>query len=359
MDKKQPFSKKDIVQLKWNDAIRFRPRMYIGHLDQKGFMYTLKNIILSYPVAENQLERVEFEIIGNRNAILTLYHPNSRIYNNWSKLVFHPTNPFHMDLNVLNALSSEFSLTFFGTNNINLGEQEYQCGILKKGHQIEEITCDKLKVEFILDDEIWGQNFQFNETYISHEIRGLAYLKKDTKFIIKYQVEELYSNIIYHFKKGLNDKLEVEKINGSGGTYFDTYTCNSLNNFEMELAFAFREYSVDEPILKSYANDYNTSENGSHVDGLLKGLTYGVMKYFQKNNLVDKYRISEKGIQENLIAMINVRLKNARFSGCVKNKLANPEIIEPIANFVSELLYSKIERDEESTKKIIRKFEIP
>jgi len=82
------------------------------------------------------------------------------------------------------------------------------------------------------------------------------------------------------------------------------------------------------------------------------------MKYFQKYNLVNEYKISEKGMKENLIAVINIRLDAAVFSGCVKNKLANSEIIEPISNFVADLLFEKIEADEESTKKLIQKFKV-
>jgi DNA gyrase/topoisomerase IV subunit B len=91
---------------------------------------------------------------------------------------------------------------------------------------------------------------------------------------------------------------------------------------------------------------------------LLKGLTYGVMKYFQKHELTEKYKISEKGMKENLVAAINIKMDAPVFSGCVKNKLANPEIIESIANYVAELLFKKIEKDEKATERLIRKFEI-
>ena len=82
------------------------------------------------------------------------------------------------------------------------------------------------------------------------------------------------------------------------------------------------------------------------------------MKHFQKYDLVNKYKISEKGIRENLIAAIHIKLENPMFSGCVKNKLANPDIIEPIANRISDILFKKIEDDPEAGKKLISKFEI-
>lgn len=99
-------------------------------------------------------------------------------------------------------------------------------------------------------------------------------------------------------------------------------------------------------------------ENGTHIDAFLKGLTYGVMKYFQKYELTDTYKISEKGMKENLIAILNIRMAAPVFSGCVKNKLANFEIIEPIANEIATLFFNKIEADKAATQKLIQKFKI-
>jgi DNA gyrase/topoisomerase IV subunit B len=110
--------------------------------------------------------------------------------------------------------------------------------------------------------------------------------------------------------------------------------------------------------LKSYVSDFLTFENGTHVDGLLKGLINGVMKYFQKNELTELYEMSEQGMRENLVAAINIKVKRPNYGGCVRDRLTNPEIIEPIANYVSELLFKKIEEDEEATKELIRKFKI-
>lgn len=63
-------------------------------------------------------------------------------------------------------------------------------------------------------------------------------------------------------------------------------------------------------------------------------------------------------MQENLVAAINIKLQNPFYSGCVKNKLANPEIIEPIANYVAGLLFEMIEQDEKATEQLIRKFRV-
>lgn len=147
-------------------------------------------------------------------------------------------------------------------------------------------------------------------------------------------------------------------LNGLGGGYFSTSIDEKIGDFNIEAAFAFRKYTVDESFLKSFVNDEYTHENGTHVDGMLKGLTYGVMKYFKKNKLTNDYKISESGIREGLIGAINIRMENPNYSGCVKNKLANPEVLQPIADYFANLLFKKIEDNDEFTQHLIDKFKI-
>jgi len=47
-----------------------------------------------------------------------------------------------------------------------------------------------------------------------------------------------------------------------------------------------------------------------------------------------------------------------QFSGSVKNKLANKEIIKPIESYVTNLFIEKLEEDKESAKKLLWLFEV-
>ena len=82
------------------------------------------------------------------------------------------------------------------------------------------------------------------------------------------------------------------------------------------------------------------------------------MKYFQKYNLVNQYKISEKGVKEHLVCLLNIKMENPVFSGCVKNKLASSEIIEPIAEYISNCLFELIDNESLETQKLIQKFKI-
>ena len=357
MSEKSEYSEENIKELKWSEHIRKRPRMYIGQVNEKGFMDMFKGIISS-AILSTDAKRFSIELNDNSKAKFQFDNQRGEVKNSWGKFISNPTNPFILELFALNALSKEFQISFWDAEYNKIYEEQFEEGKVISGKEIESIDCSFIKVEFLLDDKIWGKDFKWNKIYITHQLREFAYLYKRTKFEIIYKEDNEDCKLIYHFKNGLKDRIDIEILNGLGGSYFETEVDEKIGDFQIELAFAFRDYSVDAPYLKSYANDYFTFENGTHVDGLLKGLTYGVMKYFQKHELVNKYKISEKGMKENLVAALNIKMDAPVFSGCVKNKLANPEIIEPIADYVAELLFKKIEQDEEATKRLIRKFEM-
>jgi len=358
MTKKKKHSKKDIQERKWNDHIRLRPGMYLGAINLTGFVNLLKGIF-SASLSQLQADTIYFDFRNANEGEIIIENITKPVIDNWSKWNPNSKNIFIIEFQTLNALSLIFKIELTDSEGEVKLKQEYENGELITGDQAEApVICNRLQINFKLDKGIWGDRFNWLESFINYEIREFAYLYRGVKFKVSYEIDGEQCNTIYFFENGLKDRIEVEKLKGLGGTYFDTYVNTGISDFNVELAFAFRDYSVDEPFLKSFVNDFYTHENGSHIDGVLKGLTYGVMKYFQKYDLTEKYKISEKGMRENLVAMLNIRMNEPIFSGCVKNKLANPEVIEPIANYISGVLFDKIETDEKSTEKLIRKFKI-
>ncbi|MEL7252067.1 MAG: hypothetical protein AAFO03_26875 [Bacteroidota bacterium] len=330
--------------------------MYLGQVNTRGFVEMLKGIIRMM-VRDCQATFVNLEFDKDLGAKISYDNHSEFIENNWGTINTR-SHPFSIEYCVVNALSERFTMTFRNDLNEVIQIQKYERGILTSGEQAERISCSSVEVDFSLDRGIWRNDFQWNLTFIIQHLQELAFLYKGVTFSIEYEESNEASRIVYHFEKGLENRIELEILNGLGGCYFKNYIDKKIGGCQFEIAYAFRNYDVDQPFIRSYVNDYYTPDGGTHVDGILKGITYGVMKYFQKHNLTEVYRISEKGIKDHLVCFVNIRMHAPIFSGCVKNKLANSEIIEPLASYVSEQLFGRIENDSESTEKLIRKFKI-
>ena len=347
------YSEDNIQSIEFYEHIRKRPGMYIGHVNHKGFMDTLKKFISKF-----------IEVSGS-NTVKILFKDR-----NEGEITFNNINkPIRQDLATLNKddLQSTFELSILNSLSRNMtinfdmdaaSSQRFLSGKPIKEYSNKLINCSQIKIEYQLDNEIWGNEFQWNINYLSYELREFSYLNRNVKFEISENKGNYSVTNTYQFNQGLNDRLEIEILNAIGTCYFRHHVIFKTENFEVEIAFAFRNYTVDPNFIRTYVNSEITPEHGSHLDGFLKGLTYGVMKYFQANKLTSDYKISEKGMKEGLVCLINIKMENAIFSGCVKNKLANSEIIEPIAKHISEELYKSIQEDDESTQKIIDKFKI-
>lgn len=341
-------------ELTWQEHIRKRPGMYLGQVNHKGYVDTLKKLITQV-INFSECDTVRLTFENNCEGVLEFDNIKKGIRNDISVINLKDYSNT-IDLPVLNGVSKWMNITFYkeegrATQQFVKGESE-----TKTTNQI--VNCQKLRINYSLDASIWGDEFKWNSNYISYELREYCYLNSTVKFEITESNDSMINTNTYKFENGLSDRLTIEILNGIGTCYFKHHFIQNIKNFRLDVAFAFRQNSVDQSFIRTYVNNEITPENGSHLDGLLKGLTYGVMKHFQAENLINDYKISEKGVKQGLVCLMNITMDDAVFSGCVKNKLANSEIIEPIANYISELLYESILRDQESTAKLIDKFKI-
>src|SRR4029079_5268444 len=82
----------------------------------------------------------------------------------------------------------------------------------------------------------------------------------------------------------------------------------------------------------SFANNINTIEGGTHMQGCRSALTRTLNKYARDKALLKEKEDNLEGedVREGLAAVISVKLQNPQFEGQTKSKLGNP----PIAGLV-------------------------
>lgn len=355
--KNKKYTCKDLKVISWDEAVRLRPAMYIGTINNRGFIDMIKGILTSF-LSQKKSNLFIISLIKKNKASIQFNNLKAPISENCATIFRNP-KPFEIELGVLNALSKKFEILFLDKKNTEISSQKYLKGRIQGNKpKNKEITCNTVKFTFTLDKTIWRENFEWNESYITHEIRDFAYLYKETKFVINYNVGNEKCKIIHHFKNGISDRLKISKLNGLGNCLLETFFNQKINDFYLETAFAIRDYSVDKTFIESYVNDHPTIENGTHVEGLLKGIRNGIRRYFVNQSLDGLGKISKKNVEKNLIAIVNIRLETPSYGGCVKNKLLNSEVINPIADYASSLVFQKLKEDNKLVEKLIQKFEL-
>src|SRR5665647_2202035 len=105
-----------------------------------------------------------------------------------------------------------------------------------------------------------------------------------------------------------------------------SYFEKEQDDYAIEIAFQYTTgYSEN---IFSYANNINTPEGGTHLNGFKSALTRSVNTYARKNGFLkgnDK-NLTGEDAREGLTAIVSIKLLDPQFEGQTKSKLGNTEV---------------------------------
>ena len=107
----------------------------------------------------------------------------------------------------------------------------------------------------------------------------------------------------------------------------------------------------------AFANNINTHEGGTHLDGFKFALTKVINNYARSKNILKERdrNLSGDDCREGLSAVISVKLHDPQFEGQTKTKLGNSEMRSFVDNMVREKLTDYLEENPKTGKMIIEK----
>ena len=77
-------------------------------------------------------------------------------------------------------------------------------------------------------------------------------------------------------------------------------------------------------MIYSYANNVNTIDGGTHIEGLKLALTKVINDAGKKLNVLkESDRLTGEDVREGITAVVSVKLENAQFESQTKDKLNN------------------------------------
>ena len=357
------------------EHIRKRPGMYISSTDAKGLHH------LVHEVVDNSIDEAlagycthievwlnadgSCTVQDNGRGIPTDIHPKEGI--STLEVVFTKVNAggkfggdsgykvssgLHgVGVKAVNALSEWLEAEVY--QNGRVYKQVYNRGVPQRSVSVVGDTdITGTKVTFMPDDEIF-ETTTFSFDSLKGRLRELAYLNKGLRITLedKRPGEEKKDSFCYEggirsFVEELNKNRD--EVLFPEPVYFEETDGDTV----CEVAIQYNE-SYNE-VIYSYANNVNTIDGGTHVEGLKMALTKVINDAGRKLNVLkESDKLTGEDVREGITAVVSVKLVNAQFESQTKDKLNNSSIRAFVNKCVTEHMSTFLEENPAVARELV------
>ena len=340
------------------EAVRKRPAMYIGDVNEKGLHH------LVYEVVDNSIDEAlagfctkidviinednsvtviddgrgiptEIHTKENRSAlevVMTVLHAGGK----FDKGSYKVSGGLHgVGVSCVNALSILLNVQVHRDGKI--WQQEYSKG--KPLYDVKEVgVTDRTgtTVTFKPDDSIFLVTEYKFET-LAARLRELAFLNAglqlnitDKRIKIDGVGEYNYKHEEFFSKEGLKEFVEYLDNTRERLIEETIHISSEKAGVPVEIALHYNTSFTEN--IHSYVNNINTIEGGTHLTGFRRGLTRTLKAYAESSGMLTKmkFEISGDDFREGLTAVVSVKVAEPQFEGQTKTKLGNSEISLPV-----------------------------
>jgi len=254
---------------------------------------------------------------------------------------------------VVNALSTVMEVEikrdgFVWTMDFERGKRT---AALKKGAKTKATGT---RIRFMPDADIF-ETVDFDFETLETRLREMAFLNRNLKITLtdERQVEPRHEE--FKYAGGIKDFVKHLNRNKENVNAKVIYFEQSGDAGEVEVALQWTTSYSDSSL--AFANNINTHEGGTHLDGFKNALTRTINDYARRSNILkekDK-NLSGDDVREGLTAVLSVKLHDPQFEGQTKTKLGNPEMRGFVQQIVSAGLAEFLEENPGPARKIINK----
>ena len=379
--KSKKYDASDIQVLEGLEPVRKRPGMYIGSTDEHGLHHLVTEVVDnsidealagyctkievtlnfdgSCSVADNG-RGIPTGIIPKEGksaveVVLTKLHAGGKFGGEGYKI----SGGLHgVGVSCVNALSKYMKADVYQNG------QHYQIEF-SRGKVITSLavigTTEKrgTTITFLPDDEIF-ETTDFNFDIMKNRFREIAFLNKGLIITLEDKREGKERKEEFEFKGGIVEF--VDYLNKNRETllaypvYFNKFNRNNKGELENEIEVCFQFNEGYSEIINAYANNINTEEGGTHLDGFKAGITKVINDYAVKNKIIkESEKLSGEDCREAITAVISVKLRNPQFEGQTKTKLGNSEMRTIVYKAVVEEFGDYLEQHPGEAKNLIMK----
>ena len=368
------YGAEQIQVLEGLEHIRKRPGMYIASTDARGLHHLVKEIVdnsvdealAGYcdTITVTINEDGSCSVMDNGRGIPTGIHEKEGVStvevvmtkpNAGGKFGgggYQVSSGLHgVGLKAVNALSEFASVDVYQKGKHF--RQEYDRGVPRSRLQtLEDSSLTGTRITFKPDAEIF-ETTEFNYDTIRSILRDFAFLNKGLQIILEDKREGKEARDELQYNGGIVEY--VEYLNKNKETISDVlYFEEKYDAVSVEIAMQYND-GYNENVI-AFANNVNTKEGGTHIDGFKFALSKLINDAGKKLNFVkDDDKLSGEDVREGLTAVISVKLPEPQFEGQTKTKLGNSEMRVYVQKAMTEGLGSYLEENPSFTKEILNK----
>jgi DNA gyrase subunit B len=374
------YSAQNIQVLEGLEAVRKRPAMYIGDVNERGLHH------LVYEVVDNSIDEAlagyckEIHVIINEDnsvtvkddgrgipvdfhekekksaleVVLTVLHAGGK----FDKGSYKVSGGLHgVGVSCVNALSAYLKVEVHRNGKIYM--QEYSRG---KPYMDVKVIGETEKTGTIItfkpDDTIF-KVLEFRYDILATRLRELAFLNAGITLTItdKRVVKEdgSYRSERFYSEKGLKEFVQYIDRTKEPLITDPIHIVTEKQGIPIEIAMTYNT-SFNENVF-SYVNNINTIEGGTHLTGFRRGLSRTLKKYAEDSKMLEKAKVEISGedFREGLTAVLSVKVAEPQFEGQTKTKLGNSEVIGAVDQAIAEALGYYLEEHPKEAKIIIEK----
>ena len=372
-EKSTHYEASDIQVLEGLEPVRKRPGMYIGSTDERGLHHLITEIVDNSidEALAGYCDNIEVflqkdgscKVVDNGRGIPTGIHQpenKSAVEICLTKLHaggkfggegYHISGGLHgVGVSCVNALSEWLVVDVY--QNGNHYYQQYHRGVPDEPLKIIEPADNHgTTVTFKPDDEIF-ETTNFNYEHIKNRFREIAFLNKGITISLTDERGEEKKFDKFHFEGGI--KEYVDYLNRGKTPLFEKPIYINKVGAKHEVEIALQYNDTYNEIIFAYANNINTEEGGTHLDGFKTYLTKIINDYGHKEKLLKpEEKLTGDDVREGLTAVISVKLTDPQFEGQTKTKLGNSEMRAIVGTALQDGFGSYMEENPKDAKEII------
>ena len=348
MADKREYGAQDIQILEGLDPVRKRPGMYIGSTDSRGLNHLVTEVVdnaidealagycdtIKVEITKDGAVRVEdngrgiptgiIEKVGKSavEVVLTKLHAGGKFSNEDG--AYKISGGLHgVGVSCVNALSEW--LVAEVKQNGKLYRIRFNSGVAERALAVVGDAEDTgTTITFYPDEEIF-ETLDFDYAQIRKRLRELSYLNKGITILVSDKREGREKEDKFCYDGGIVSFVENLTKNKQPIFPEVVYINKVYLNGEIEIAMQYDE-SYSETVL-TFANNINTEEGGTHLEGFKSGLTKVIMDAGRRIGLIkDSDKLTGEDAREGITAVVSIKLKEPQFEGQTKTKLGNSEV---------------------------------